>query len=107
MCSVTFASHCRSKDVSILLYFLIHEFDTHSSPVPKYFTLAFPDTEICKKYYLKTIILGIVSCKSGNSCFTGIECCIFLTGTGYKSHVLHLGADQNRNVPNKGDVFLA
>ena len=52
------------------------------------------------------VILGIVSCKSGNYCFTDLEC-IFLTGTGYKSHVLHLGADQNRNVPNKGDVFLA
>ena len=43
MCSVTFASHFPSKHVSILLYFLIHEFDTHSSTVPKYITLGFLD----------------------------------------------------------------
>ena len=51
-------------------------------------------------------LLGIISCKSDNSCSTGIECCIFLTGTIYKPHVLHSGVDQNRNVPNQGDVFI-
>ena len=55
MCSVTFASHCRSKDVSILLYFLIHEFDTHSSTVPKYITLGFPDKEIFQKFFLESV----------------------------------------------------
>ena len=199
-----FASHCLSKHVSILLYFLIHEFDTHSSTVPKYITLGFPDKEIFQKLFLESVqfscsvvsnslqphelqharppypspnlgftqthvhwvgdaiqpshplllppvppsirvfsnestllmmwpkywsfsfsispssehpglisfrmdwldLLGIVSCKSDNSCFIGIECCIFLTGTIYKPHVLHSGVDQNRNVPNQGDIFI-
>ena len=50
-------------------------------------------------------MLEIVSCKSVNSCFTDLEC-IFLTGTGYKSNMLHLGVDQNRIVPNQGDIFI-
>ena len=208
MCSVKFASHCPSKHVSILLYFLIHEFDTHSSTVPKYITLSIPDKEIFQKLLLESVqfscsvvsdslwphesqhsrppcpsptlgfaqthvrrvgdaiqpshpllpssppapnpsqyqglsneltlhmswpkywsfsfsispsneysglisfrmdwldVLGIISCKSDNSCSTGIECCIFLTGTIYKPPVLHSGVDQNRNVPNQGDVFI-
>ena len=30
----------------------------------------------------------------------------FLTGTGYKSHVLHSDVDQKGNVSNQGDVFI-
>ena len=55
MCSVKFASHCSSKHASILLYFLIHEFDTHSSTVPKYITLGFPDKEIFQKFFLESV----------------------------------------------------
>ena len=55
MCSVKFASHCPSKHVSILLYFLIHEFDTHSSTVPKYITLSIPDKEIFQKLLLESV----------------------------------------------------
>ena len=55
MCSVMFASHCPSKHVSILLYFLIHEFDTHSSTMPKYITLGFPDEEIFQKLFLESV----------------------------------------------------
>ena len=55
MCSMKFASHCLSKHVSILLYFLIHEFDTHSSTVPKYITLGFPDKEIFQKLFLESV----------------------------------------------------
>ena len=55
MCSVKFASHCPSKHVSILLYFLIHEVDTHSSTVPKYITLGFPDKEILQKLFLESV----------------------------------------------------
>ena len=51
-------------------------------------------------------LLGIISCKSDHSSSTGIECCIFLTGTIYKPPMLHSGVDQNRNVPNQGDVFI-
>ena len=73
MCSVTFASHCPSKHVSILLYFLIHGLDTHSSTVPKQDYPRLPQyRNICK------VVLGARSWKSGNSCFTGTECCIFL-----------------------------
>ena len=55
MCSVKFASHCPSKHVSILLYFLIHEFDTHSSTVHKYITLGAPDKEIFQKLFLESV----------------------------------------------------
>ena len=55
MCSVKFASHCPSKHISILLYFLIHEFDTHSSTMPKYITLGFPDKEIFQKLFLESV----------------------------------------------------
>ena len=101
MCSVKFASHCPSKHVSILLYFLIYEVDTHSSTLPKQ-----DYTRLPRHRNISEVVLGALSWKSGNSCFTGIECFIFLTGTGYKSHVLHLGVDQNRNVPNQGEVFI-
>ena len=60
MCSVKFASHCLSKHVSILLYFLIHEFDTHSSIMPKYITLGFPDIEIFQKLFLEQFISKVV-----------------------------------------------
>ena len=55
MCSVKFASHCPSKHVSILLYFLIHEFDIHSSTVPKYITRGFPNKEIFQKLFLESV----------------------------------------------------
>ena len=60
MCSVKFASHCPSKHVNILLYFLTHEFNTHSSTVPKYITLGFPDTEIFQKLFLEQFLAKVV-----------------------------------------------
>ena len=51
-------------------------------------------------------LLGIISCKSDNSCSTGIECCIFLTGIICQPYTPFSSVDQNRNVPNQGDVFI-
>ena len=78
MCSVKFASHCPSKHVSILLYFLIHEFDTHSSTVPKYITLGFPDKEIFQKLFLESVQFSLVAlscltlCDSTNHSMPGL-----------------------------------
>ena len=73
-----FASHCPSKHVSILLYFLIHEFDTHSSTVPKYITLGFPDKEIFQKLFLESVQFSLVAlscltlCDSTNHSMPGL-----------------------------------